>query len=288
MNHQSIVRIGLDQLVIRENSKRHSDAVKKERLKYNLKSIGQINPLLVEPIPELEKYGIIAGAMRYLALLEANEPDAACLVVDRQLSEAQFLELVISENLQRFDPDAMEFARRVMRYIEASGLSATDAAIRLGMTGTEISRCRERVYEWPEELQLLVENGLPPSTGHGIHKIEVPEKRQEAMRLAAEGKLSRDVAWSWAKESKSGRPPAARKNSVERIKASLDKGTVTITGAELDSTIVVEMLTTLLRQARRAVSQGVTEAGSLFSTPTASTPRKRRTLAQDRAPASCQ
>lgn len=262
MTHQAVRRIPLDRLVIREPSKRHGDGIKVARLRYSLAASGQIHPLLVQPVSGSENFEVILGGMRLLGLQQANAADAACTVADKQFSEAEILELIIAENLQRFDPDAMEFSRRVCRYMEASGLDGTATAMRLGMSKTEVSRCRTRVYDWPEELQLLVERGLPPSTAQGIHENQDPAKKQEAMRLAAEGKLSRDVAYRWAQESKSGRPPGT-KSRMARIRIPLDAGVVTLAGPKLSAETVVGLLRELLKRARKAMSSGSTDEALL-------------------------
>jgi ParB/RepB/Spo0J family partition protein len=264
MTHQMVRRIPLDRLVIREPSKRHGDGIKVTRLTYSLVATGQIHPLVVQPIAGTDKFEVIIGGMRLLGLQQAKAADANCTVVDRDLSEAQILELIIAENLQRFDPDPMEFSRRVCRYQESSGLDGTQIATRLGMSKTEVSRCRTRVYDWPEALQLLVERGLPASTAQGIHENQDPEKKQEAMRLAAEGKLPRDVAYRWAQESKSGCPPGS-KSHVARVRISLEHGVVTLAGPKLSAETVVGLLSELLKRARKAMSSGSTEEAFLLA-----------------------
>jgi ParB/RepB/Spo0J family partition protein len=256
MTHQMVRRIPLDKLGIREPSKRHEDGNKVMRLTYSLVATGQIHPLIVQPIAGTDKFEVIAGGMRLLGLQQAKAVDANCIVVDRELSEAQILELIISENLQRFDPDPMEFSRRVCRYMEASNLNGTETAKRLGMSKTEVSRCRTRVCDWPEELQLLVERGLAPSTAQLIHENEDPEKKQRAMQLAAEGKLPRDVAYAWAQESKRGRPPAKRDNA-SRVKVALDHGAVTVSGTELSAEGVAGRLKEALKRVRETMVLGL-------------------------------
>lgn len=278
MTHQAVKRIPLDSLMIREPSKRHEDDIKVTRLTYSLAATGQIHPLLVQPIPATDKFEVITGGMRLRGLQKAKAGDAACIVVDRELSEAQILELVIAENLQRFDPDAMEFSRRVCRYREVSNFDGTETAKRLGMSVAEVSRCRERVYDWPEELQQLVEGGLPPSTAHGIHKIEEPEKKQEAMRLAAEGKLPRDVAYAWAQESRGGRPPGT-KSSIARIRIPLDEGVVTLAGPKLSAETVVGLLRELLKRARKAMANGSTEEAFLLALRSAPSSKRKEVSA---------
>jgi ParB/RepB/Spo0J family partition protein len=272
---REIIAIPLAKLVIREPSKRHQDKNKVKRLAWNIKSTGQLNALIARRIPGEERYEILAGAMRALALQAAEKTHAECVVVDGEMSEADMLKLIVSENLQRYDPDVMEFSRLVCRFMEASGLNGTDTSGKLGISETEVSRCRERVNDWPPELQQLAEEEkVAPSTAHAIHKIEDPEKKQEAMRLAAEGKLTRDAAFSWAQERKNGRPPAEKTNA-SRVKVALEQGAVTITGPELSPETVVALLTDVLKRARKAMSRGAVGPAFYLALREASSSRKQ-------------
>jgi ParB/RepB/Spo0J family partition protein len=254
---REIIAVPLANLTIREPSKRHQDKNKVKRLAWNINSTGQLNALIARRIPGEDQYEILAGAMRALALRAAGKTHAECVVVDGEMSEADILKLIVSENLQRYDPDVMEFSRLVCRFMEASGLNGTDTSGKLGISETEVSRCRERVHEWSPELrQLAEEEKVAPSTAHAIHKIGDPEKKQEAMRLAAEGKLTRDAAFSWSQESKNGRPPAEKTNT-SRVKVAMEQGAVTITGPELSPETIVGMASEFHKRARKAMSRGL-------------------------------
>jgi ParB family chromosome partitioning protein len=275
---REVIGIPLANLAIREASKRHRDGNKVARLAGNIKSTGQLNALIVRRIPGEDRYEILAGAMRALALQAAGKSHAECVVIGEELSEADILKLIVSENLQRYDPDIMEFSRNVCRYMEASGLNGTETAHALGISITEVSRCRERVQNWPAELQQLAEDErIAPSTAHAIHKIEVPEKKQEAMRLAAEGKLTRDAAFYRAQETKNGRPPAEKPKS-SRIKIPLEGGTVTIAGPDLAPETVMDLLTELLKRARKAMSRGAS-GDEFLAALRESSPKKQGALA---------
>lgn len=253
---RELIAIPLAQLAISEPSKRHQDREKISRLAWNLKSTGQLNPLIVRRIPGGERYEIIAGGMRSFALRMAGRTHADCIVLEQGKSEADLLKVVISENLQRFDPDVMEFSRQVCRFMVASGLNGTDTARELGISVTEVSRCRERVYDWNADLQRLAEaEHIAPSTAHAIHKIDIPEKQAEAMRLAAEGKLTRDAAFLQARESRSGRPPSDR-SPKRRIQLTLSRGALALTLETFSEEAVVELFAEAHKRARKALAHG--------------------------------
>jgi hypothetical protein len=152
----------------------------------------------------------------------------------------------------------MEESRFVCRFLEASFFSGNETAKELGISVTEVSRCKERVYDWCPDLQALVEaEKIPPSTGHAIHKIQDPEKKQEALKLAAEGRLTRDAAFGRAQASKNGLPPS-EKPRASRIKVALEQGSVTICGPDLAPQTTVALLAELLKKARKLLSRGLT------------------------------
>jgi len=253
---RELVAIPLDQLVLGEPSKRHQDRNKVTRLAWNLKSTGQLNALIVRRKPGEDRYDIVAGGMRSLALRAAGKTHAECVVIDQATSEAEILKLVLAENLQRFDPDVMEFSRQVCRFMEASGLNGTDTARELGISITEVSRCRERVYDWCAELQQLAEaERIAPSTGHAIHRLESPEQQQESLRLAAEGKLTRDAVLLQARATWSGKPPAERAPR-QRMQVKLSGGTVNLSLPAYSEEAVVTLFAEAHQRARKALARG--------------------------------
>jgi ParB/RepB/Spo0J family partition protein len=282
---RELAAIPLANLVVSEPSKRHQDRDKITRLAWNIKSTGQLNPLIVRRIPGEDRYEIIAGGMRTLALRGAGKTHAECIVIDSATSEADILKIVVSENLQRFDPDVMEFSRQVCRFMEASGLNGSETARELGISLTEVSRCKERAYDWSAELQQLAERELiAPSTGHAIHKIESPEKQQEAMRLAAEGKLTRDAAFLQARESRSGKPPALRMKGP-RIQVTTELGSVAVKLRAFSEEAIVELFAMAHKRARKALSCGCRGDTFLAALRDSTRTKKRAAQAEARTPA---
>jgi len=88
---------------------------------------GVLEPLLVRHLPEAEKYMIISGERRYHAASAAGLRELPC--IEKDVNDAETLELALVENLQRKDLTPFE---------EADGLQAL--ADRFALTHEEIAR----------------------------------------------------------------------------------------------------------------------------------------------------
>ncbi len=88
---------------------------------------GVLEPLLVRFMPESGKYMIISGERRYLAARAAGLSELPC--IEKDVDDAETLELALIENLQRKDLTPFE---------EADGLHAL--AGRFGLTHEEIAK----------------------------------------------------------------------------------------------------------------------------------------------------
>ncbi len=88
---------------------------------------GVLEPLLVRHLPQAEKYMIISGERRYHAASAAGLRELPC--IEKDVNDAETLELALVENLQRKDLTPFE---------EADGLQAL--ADRFALTHEEIAR----------------------------------------------------------------------------------------------------------------------------------------------------
>jgi ParB family transcriptional regulator, chromosome partitioning protein len=88
---------------------------------------GVLEPLLVRHLPESDKYMIISGERRYHAASRAGLREVPC--IEKDVGDAETLELALIENLQRKDLTPFE---------EADGVQALGE--RFGMTHEEIAR----------------------------------------------------------------------------------------------------------------------------------------------------
>lgn len=111
---------------------------------------GVLTPLLVRPLDE--GFEIVAGERRWRAAkwglgLEVKVP---CIV--RDLSDAEALELMMVENLQREDLDPVEEARGVRLLVEQAGLTCEEVGERI-CKSAEWVELRQGLLDLPVEAQ---------------------------------------------------------------------------------------------------------------------------------------
>jgi ParB/RepB/Spo0J family partition protein len=279
MAHRAIQMVPEKKIVLGTHLRKRVKKSDVTRMAVTYRSSGVITPLLVRQVGDL--YELILGVHRLLGLREAGATEVPVEIVDRELSAGDIAKLQYIENETRFSLNAMDAARGVCLVMEEFKLSGGETATELGITDTEVSRCRERVNDWSEELQQLVESGkIRVSTGHEIHRITCPEERQEAIRLAIEGQLTRDAASSAAKRKPRTANRTSRKSpgrraggtalrgaslgetsnkGVRQVTALTASGTITLSGEDLAPKTVIEMLTSVLARAQELDSAGVDE-----------------------------
>jgi ParB/RepB/Spo0J family partition protein len=91
--------------------------------------LGQSSPAVVRPHPKKKgEYELAAGTRRKVACIVAKKPLKAIV---RNLTDAEFEDLILTDNLQREDPDPMMEAELIERRIEA-GAEPSEIAARYG------------------------------------------------------------------------------------------------------------------------------------------------------------
>src|SRR5579875_1733135 len=143
---------------------------------------GVLEPLLVRFLPQAEKYMIISGERRYQAARAAGLREVPC--IEKEVNDAETLELALIENLQRKDLTPFE---------EADGLQAL--ADRFALTHEEIAR---RVSKGrcsiPDEIKALcIEKGvLSKSQLLQVARQPTEAKMRDLIRRFALGTLNRE------------------------------------------------------------------------------------------------
>jgi ParB/RepB/Spo0J family partition protein len=148
--------IGLDQVHESPwNPRKHFDKAKLDELARSIASTGMLNPLTVRPRPSGSGYEIAAGhRRRRAALLVAQQKSAGVDTIDvpclvRELSDKEFLEILVIENGQREDVHPLEEAQgyyELMR--EEIGYDVAKIAERAG-------RSKDFVYDRLKLLSLV-------------------------------------------------------------------------------------------------------------------------------------
>ncbi|MBP7252132.1 MAG: ParB/RepB/Spo0J family partition protein [Alphaproteobacteria bacterium] len=142
--------------------RRHFDEAALDELATSIKEHGILQPLLVRPLAEKDRYEIIAGERRWRAAQRAGIHEVP--VVIRELTDADTLEIALIENIQRQDLNALEEAEGYRRLIAEFNHTQEDLAKIIGKSRSHIANTM-RLLNLPEEVKQMLEDGAI-SAGH--------------------------------------------------------------------------------------------------------------------------
>lgn len=119
---------------------------------------GVLEPLLVRHLPESDKYLIISGERRYHAASRAGLREVPC--IEKDVGDAETLELALIENLQRKDLTPFEEADGVQALGERFGLTHEEIARKISKGRSSITELLA-LRSIPDEIKALcIEQGV--------------------------------------------------------------------------------------------------------------------------------
>src|SRR6476660_7272004 len=150
----------------------------------SIKQHGVIQPILVRPLRGVaDRYEIIAGERRWRASQLAGLHEVPIVPVD--VSDSDALEIMIIENVQREDLNAMEEAQGYHALADEFKRSQEDIAKIVGKSRSHVANMM-RLTKLPADVQALIAKG-DLSAGHARALIGVPDPLAAAQRIVAEG-----------------------------------------------------------------------------------------------------
>jgi ParB family chromosome partitioning protein len=154
---------------------------------------GVLEPLLVRYLPDSEKYLIISGERRFHAARAAGLVEVPCL--EKNVDDAETLEIALIENLQRKDLTPFEEANGIQALGERWGLTHEEIAKKIGKSRSSVTEVLG-LRSIPDELKALcIENGvLSKSQLLQVARQPREAKMREVIRRFALGTLNRDQA----------------------------------------------------------------------------------------------
>lgn len=187
-----------------------------EELAQNIREIGILQPLVARPVGD--HYELVAGERRYRAAKLAGLETVPCTV--RHLTDAQALEIMVIENNQREDVNALEEADGFSRLLK-SGYELERLAERLG-------RSKKYVYDRMKLLDLaapakeLLSDGVL-TAGHGILLARLkPADQMRALDVEHGGVFVGDAGLTEEEEEAAIGTPDERAEALRRSKAKAD------------------------------------------------------------------
>jgi ParB family transcriptional regulator, chromosome partitioning protein len=181
--------IPVDRIAANPNQPRmHFDEESLNELAASIREHGVLQPILVRPAGEPQRYQLVAGERRWRAAQKAGLHEVPALI--EQIDDDTALEIAIIENLQREDLSPLEEAMMYERMTREHGYSVRRLAQKIGKDKGYIEN-RLRLAGAPTEIKQLVSLRKDTlSHAYELLKVDNPRKRQRLAEQVASGELS--------------------------------------------------------------------------------------------------
>ncbi|MBW4628221.1 MAG: ParB/RepB/Spo0J family partition protein [Brasilonema octagenarum HA4186-MV1] len=108
--------VALQSIVIpKSQPRRYFDPHKLEELKRSIQEHGILEPLIVRPLKQPDKYELVAGERRYRAAKDLGLEEVPVTI--RELTDNQALQIALIENLQREDLNPVEETKGILKLL---------------------------------------------------------------------------------------------------------------------------------------------------------------------------
>ncbi len=159
-----------------------------DELTASVREHGILQPVLIRPIEDTNRYQLVAGERRWRAATAAGLATIPALI--EELDDDTALEIAIIENLQREDLSPLEEAVMYDRMVKEHGYSIRRLAQKLGKDKGYLEN-RLRLADAPPEIQQLVSVRKDTiSHAYELLKVEDPRKRRRLAEQVARGELT--------------------------------------------------------------------------------------------------
>ena len=158
----------------------------------SVRELGVLQPVLVRPTDDPERFELIAGERRWRAAKRAGLPSVPAIV--REVDDLDSLEQAVVENLHREDLNPLEEAAAYQQLMEDFHLTQERLAERVGKSRSAVANTLRLFQLAPSIQKLVAENQL--SAGHARALLGTPDRAfQEglARRAVADGLSVRQV-----------------------------------------------------------------------------------------------
>lgn len=195
---------------------RFDDAALHE-LAASVKVHGVLEPIVARRDPA-GGYVIIAGERRWRASRLAGLADVPVLVLGRDLTGVEQLELALIENLQREDLDPIEAATGYQRLVQQYGLSQEQVAQAVGKDRATVANAL-RLLKLPEAgLKALRERRITAGHARALLALENPEQFRVALATVITRELSVRATEQLVKNLKKGATEKPRSPSRPAVR----------------------------------------------------------------------
>lgn len=222
----------------------------------SIETVGVLHPVIVRG--DGDGYELLVGMRRFLASQIAGRETIPARVVEGDCDRAMLLASRLVENIHRESLLDLDKARAFSRYMNEAGLSASQAAVELGVSPSSVSNLLTLLEASPKVQELVERGEIPASTAVEIARLGDAEAQDRLAADAVEHGLSRDAVAAKVKQSKH-EGGESEPEGPSRVTAVLAPGrAVTVACPGLTLERFIDCLAELLTKARRARTKGHT------------------------------
>ncbi len=171
------------------NPRRDFDADQLEELTSSIREKGVMQPLLVRPTRDPNRFEIIAGERRWRAAQKAGLHEVPVIV--REVDDKEALELAIIENVQRVDLNPLEEAQGYGQLIDQFSYTQQDLAQVIGKSRSHVANTL-RLLRLPEDVRGMLARG-ELTAGHARTLITADDPATLARRIVDGGLSVREA-----------------------------------------------------------------------------------------------
>jgi ParB family transcriptional regulator, chromosome partitioning protein len=154
----------------------------------SIREHGVLQPVLVRPSSQPQRFQLIAGERRWRAAQKAELRDIPALI--EEIDDDTALEIAIIENLQREDISPLDEAALYDRMVSEHGYSIRKLADKLGKDKGYVEN-RLRLADAPDEIRELVSLRKDTlSHAYELLKVQDPKRRRRLADQVARGELT--------------------------------------------------------------------------------------------------
>jgi ParB family transcriptional regulator, chromosome partitioning protein len=171
------------------NPRREFDADQLEELTASIREKGVMQPLLVRPTRDPNRFEIIAGERRWRAAQKAGLHEVPVIV--REVDDKEALELAIIENVQRVDLNPLEEAQGYGQLIDQFSYTQQDLAQVIGKSRSHVANTL-RLLRLPQDVRDMLSRG-ELTAGHARTLITSDDPAALARRIVDAGLSVREA-----------------------------------------------------------------------------------------------
>jgi ParB family chromosome partitioning protein len=255
MKECRVVQIPCRKILWGPQERKHFGQLELEEMAATIKLHGVLEPIGV--IMEGDRYLGLYGQRRCMASIVAGLELIPAIVRDKPSTDLEASEIRLIENISRESLRPLDEASALSQFMKASGLSASEVAVRIGMKPGPLSKAL-RLLELPEPIRKQIDAGvISAAAGYELARVENPQLQAELAAQVAGGSLSRDGLAGKIKTMKRS-PQQSARVAQSRVTARLGGSrSVTVCAGDLSVDSMITTLEDLLSRCRAARKKGV-------------------------------